>query len=263
MSNERRKSFKKVSDERVGETRINNFGSKMWIIEYVNSHNITVQFEDGYVAKGRCYLDFKNGKIKSPYDKSIFGNGFIGEGKYNCNDIQYQYWRDMIRRCYDKKFHEKEPIYKDVLICEEWHNFQNFAKWFDENYYEVENQTMQLDKDILCKGNKIYSPDTCIFVPNRINSLFIKHTTRRGDCPIGVSYKDDIDKYYVKVRYFNYETNKSVQKSLGFFDDKIRAFEKYKMFKENHIKDVAEIYKDVIPKDLYNAMYDYVVEIND
>ena len=46
----------------------------MWIIEYVNSHNITVQFEDGYVAKGRCYLDFKNGKIKSPYDKSIFGN---------------------------------------------------------------------------------------------------------------------------------------------------------------------------------------------
>ena len=62
----------------------------------------------------------------------------------------------------------------DCSVYEGWHNFQNFAKWYEDNYYEIEEEQMHLDKDILVKGNKVYSPDTCVFVPETINGLFVK-----------------------------------------------------------------------------------------
>lgn len=75
----------------------------------------------------------------------------------------------MLRRCYDKQFQERQPTYKGCIVCEEWYNFQNFAKWFDENYYEIEGEKIALDKDLLKLNNKIYSPSTCCFLPQRIN----------------------------------------------------------------------------------------------
>ena len=87
----------------------------------------------------------------------------------------------MLRRCYDEKLHKKYPTYIDCKVCEEWLNFQNFAKWYYNNYYEIENEKICLDKDILHKGNKIYSPDNCVFVPNNINVLFVKSDKSRGD----------------------------------------------------------------------------------
>lgn len=247
---------------RIGEINYNTHGSKMTIIEQIDRNNVKIKFENGYIIES-LYNNFKNGYIKNPYDKTVFGIGFLGHGKYKANinkeqTIQDKYWRRLITRCYDKKYHQKQPTYIDVTCCEEWHNFQNFAKWFDENFYKIEGQRMCLDKDILVKGNKIYSPNTCVFVPQCINNLFLKREKCRGDLPIGVQYNGS--KYRANVSY-NDERSHYV---LGGYNTPEEAFYKgYKPNKEQYIKDMADLYKDRIPKNLYNVLYTYEVEITD
>lgn len=53
-------------------------------------------------------------------------------------------------------------------MCKEWHMYENFYKWFKDNYIEG----FSLDKDIAIEGNKEYSPTACAFVPQSVNSLF-------------------------------------------------------------------------------------------
>ena len=125
------------------------------------------------------------------------------------------------------------------------------------NYYEIDNKVMNLDKDILIKGNKIYSPKTCIFVPHDINKLFTKSNKTRGEYPIGVSKS----KTYGKVRARCSVNGKT--KELGEYYSIEEAFQVYKKFKESYIKQIADEYKPYIPKELYEAMYRYEVEITD
>lgn len=196
------------------------------------------------------------------YRPTIYGIGYLGEGKYkpsNNGEIThcYRVWRAIIQRCYDEKFHKRQPTYKDCRVSEEWLNFQNFAKWYEENYYEIEGEKMQLDKDILIKGNKIYSPSTCIFVPSKINVLFTKANRIRGELPIGVYFDKEKNKYRSQC----YINNKKVR--LGRYKTIEEAFLVYKNFKENHIKEIAEYYRDYIPNELYQAMINYEVEITD
>ena len=251
---------------RIGETSINNFGNKMTIIEYYNNKNSTIQFDNGYISYNKKYIDFLRGKIKSPYDKSVYNIGYLGEGRFettadNKPTIQYLYWKYMLMRCYDGEMIKKEPTYIGCTVCDDWLNFQNFAEWFDQNYYEIENERMCLDKDILVKRNKIYSPQNCVFVPIRINNLFTKCDARRGDLPIGVRYDKARNKYASGCNTYLNKINKYI--NLGRFNNPIKAFEVYKEFKENHIKQVAEEYKLYIPKSLYDALYNYKVEITD
>ena len=201
--------------------------------------------------------------------KNVYGVGYIGVGKYKSTEKGkatrcYKTWSHMLERCYDKKYHKKESTYIDCIVCEEWHNFQNFAKWYEENYYEVENEKMNLDKDILFKGNKIYSPQTCIFVPNRINVLFTKSNKVRGEYPIGI-HKYSENRIRVLCSIYNKEKARKVKIHLGCFsiNEPFKAFTCYKNFKENYIKQVADEYKELIPLKLYKAMYEYQVEIND
>ena len=120
---------------------------------------------------------------------------------------------------------------------------------------------MALDKDVLVKGNKTYSPNTCVFVPQNINVLFTKCNKARGKYPIGVSFYKDRNKYQAHCKIFS--NGKSKQKNLGYYNNIDDAFYAYKQFKEDYIKQVADEYKDNIPNKLYEAMYNYKVEITD
>lgn len=255
--------------DRTGETRVNTFGSEMIIIEYRGALDIDVYFtEYDWTAKNTRYDVFKNGKISCPYERRIYGVGYIGEGKYKVNYENgkqtrvYRTWYDMLKRCYSEKYHEKHPTYIDCEASEDFHNFQNFGEWYEENYYEVKGERMHLDKDILIKGNKIYSPENCIFVPQTINLLFVKCDKSRGDSVIGTSlYKNS--KYQVHCSLINPETGKSKIKHLGLYETQEKAFQVYKYYKERNIKEVADYYFGRIPEKLYNALYNYEVEIDD
>ena len=249
-------------NNRVGEINYNTKGSRMKIIECINARNIVVIFDNGYKTKTE-YSQFKKGQIKNPYDKTIYNVGYIGEGYYKLITHKniYKHWSSMIRRCYADNKNKFNPTYKDCSVCEEWHNFQNFGKWFDDNYYTIENETMALDKDILVKGNKTYSPETCVFVPQRINSLFLKRNKSRGKYPIGTTYNKR-DKKYESCCHM-YKNNRYTRHAIGNFDTPTEAFTAYKTFKEKYIKQVADEYKNKIPQKLYEAMYRYEVEITD
>ena len=256
--------------DRTGEENHNTFGTLMRIVEYKNSQDITIEFQDEHKEKVNTeYKHFKKGNVKNPYDKTVCEIGYLGVGKYKLREKDgkhtqaYKTWLSMISRCYNPYCLNERLTYKDCYVCKEWHCFQNFAKWFYKNYYEIPNQRMHLDKDILIKGSKIYSPETCVFVPNNINVLFTKSDSTRGEYPIGVSYHKR--RCALNVYCSTIMKDKRRQKYLGQFplDKPFQAFHCYKTFKENYIKQVAEEYKNLIPKKLYNALYAYEVEIND
>ena len=149
---------------RLGEAKMMNCGEIAIIVNYTCYNDITVQFKNSGELVKTTYRYFKNGQVKSRFAQSVYSVGYLGYEKAvdeNGNKIKsYIEWCNMLRRCFDEKWKEKHPSYKDVTCCNEWLCFQNFAKWFDNNYYELEGARMDLDKDILYKGNKIYSPDT-------------------------------------------------------------------------------------------------------
>ena len=259
-------------DERLGEMRKNKDslgGYKMKIVEYNSANDIWIEFQDDYKTKVPTrYSVFVKGEIRNPYHKSVFNVGYLGQGKYEVSDKnkhtkEYKTWVDLIRRCYDPYFLNRYPTYINCYVCDEWLNFQNFAKWYEENYYEIEGETMCLDKDILYKNNKIYSPETCVFVPNNINVLFCKRDKARGDCPIGVYFDKERCKFVAKCSIYDREKGRSKGKFIGRYDTQEEAFFFYKQFKEKHIKQIAKEYRDLIPSKLYFAMCNYQVEIND
>ena len=99
-------------------------------------------------------------------------------------------WNDMNTCCYNRKLHRRSPRYIGCTICEEWREDKTrFYKWVEENYYSIGDEQMDLDKDILFKGNTVYGPDTCVFVPHCINTLVLNNTAKRGDYPVGVYKK--------------------------------------------------------------------------
>lgn len=263
-----RKDLEKNIKERLKEINISNEGYEIKIVEYNRRDDIIVEFQDKYMAKIHTdYRHFKNGNVKNPYHPKTYGIGYIGEGKYESlkyKDI-YDIWRRMLQRCYDPYYLNEHPTYRDCIVCEEWHNFQNFARWWEENYYNIGKGRMHLDKDILIKGNKIYSPETCLIVPHRINELFVKKDENRGEYPIGVCETYNNKNKILIVHCSIKENNKSKIKHLGVFplDKPFQAFTCYKIFKENYIKQVADEYKDLIPNKVYNALYNYKIEIND
>lgn len=165
----------------------------------------------------------------------------------------YKTWVQMIKRCYSPRVQSLQPTYKDCSVCEEWLLFSNFKRWFDKNFIKG----YCLDKDILFKGNLIYSPKTCCFVPNEINVLLTKSNAKRGDFPIGVR------KY--KRKFMAMCKLGGVVTYLGLYNTPEEAFETYKNAKETHIKEVAtKYYNDgKIAKNVYEALMNYKVEITD
>ena len=253
--------------DRTGEEALNSFSSKMVIVRYRNNVDIDVYFpEYNWVFEHAKYINFKKGNVKCPYEARVFGKGYLGEGKYKVRENgkitdEYFIWHGMLQRCYDPKYQEKYTTYKGCVVEEYLLNFQHMGEWIEDNYYEIPGEVMCLDKDILHKGNKIYSRETCIFVPERINLLFVKHDKARGDCPIGVR----------PMQSGNYQAlcNNGYGKQicLGTYSTKEEAFNVYKEYKEKLIKDVIDSYEGKIPELYYSrlktAMYNYRVEIDD
>lgn len=240
---------------RIGETyKTKNYGI-CTIVEYANSQNCTVKFEDGTIVKNLYYWNIVQGRVKNPYHKNIYGVGYTGEGKYyKKGGGVYKHWYSMFVRCYSDKYIGK-LIYANVTVCEEWHNFQNFAKWFEHNYSPKIMEKWELDKDILIRNNKVYSPEACCFIPKEINRLWTKRHNERGILPIGVTVR--------KGRYRARVSKENKRVCLGSFDTPEEAFQAYKIEKEKYIKEVADKWKGKIDDRVYEALYNYKIEITD
>lgn len=241
---------------KIGEKYTTNEGYKLEIIAYEGCHNISVLLDDSIRIDSVNYQAIKKGQVANPMHKAFSHVGFRGVGihKLSIKDVHTKCgktWARMLERCYNDKVQKKYPSYIGCSVTEEWYNFQVFAEWFYENYNEETMQGWHLDKDILFKGNKIYSPETCCFVHRDLNTLFTKSNKIRGKYPIGVSKR--WNKYRALLK----------NKILGIFNTPEEAFYAYKEAKECYIKEVADKYKGQITEKVYQAMYNYQVEITD
>ena len=150
MSKETKSNYKNAAAERLGETRTMNCGEIAFIVKYENSNDITVKFEKtGEVVK-TTYQCFKKGEIKSRFTPSVYGMGVIGNEKTkdgNGKSLKsYETWKSMLRRCYDKKYKQNNPTYKDVNCCEEWHNYSNFKKWYEAEKERLASRGKDTDR---------------------------------------------------------------------------------------------------------------------
>ena len=247
--------------DRTGETNISNEGCVEKIVEYNNYNDIIIQFEDEHKYwLHTSYKHFKNGECKNPFFPSVYGHGYLGvdkegnvpktrefkDGKSVCIQ-EYTKWLNMLQRCFDNKLKEKYPTYKDVTCCERWLCFANFLEDFailkNEYNWNVDEK-LQLDKDILHKGNKIYNLENCVLVPDYINFLFIKNDAKRGSYPVGVGYHKRDKKYQAQCRINRKLTH------LGYYNTVEEAFNAYKQAKENELKELQMIVyqKDILLK---------------
>jgi len=220
----------------------------MKIIKYVDSGNIDIEFLDEHHCKKKhqTYLNFKRGAIKNPYHKSVFGIGYVGEGNYKTKEngkftIFYQQWKNMLLRCYVKA--DRHRPYEDAKVCDEWLNFQTFAKWYDEHYYEV-NERLHIDKDIKVKDNNTYSPDACMLVPQSINEVFKRNTKKKTDTDLPETIKRAGTGYKVGFR----------GKSLGVYKTVEECFNKYNEVKKEYIKELVEKYNGIMPVDVRDTL---------
>lgn len=250
-------------DEVLGkEFETNNFG-RCFVIDYSGTNNVAVAFYQPFCIVKCSMLNLKRGRVSNPMKQTVYGKGYLGVGKYSPSSETrvYKLWKNMLERVYCSNVRYARMSYEGVEVCEEWCNFQNFAEWCETqkflNAKDVKGKSYQLDKDILVKGSKVYSPKTCCFVPPEINSLFIKQQNTRGEFPIGVWFDRRSGKYQACVSK-NGETV-----CLGLFETPKKAFEHYKKVKESHIKEVAEIWKDRIDGKVYKALLTWEIEEND
>lgn len=236
---------------KLGEIRNNNKGTLMKIVAYRNSEDIDVQFLDDfyYIKEHQAYVNFKNGTIKNPYDRTVLDVGYLGVPETRTNTKVYMSWKNMLDRCYYEKHKERNPSYYNTsTVCNDWHNFQTFADWYEDHEYQIGDERLHLDKDIKYPGNTVYSPQTCILVPQRINMMFVNKSNNRG-LPNGIT--KGTKGYYVK---YNHE-------KLGVYPTIEEAYYIQTQKKKEAIIQLANEYKNIIPKYIYDIVVSYEFDI--
>ena len=231
------------------------------VLKYNDSKNVEIQFlKTGYETVTR--LDcIKSGGIKDPYSPSVYGTGVLGT-KYQSTisgvkTKEYMLWQSMLKRCYSDVCKKKQPTYEGCEVSDKFKSYEYFYEWCHEQV-GFGNEGWQLDKDLLVKGNKVYSENTCVFIPTEINSVLIKCTATRGEYLIGVCWHNTNKAFRAMV-----SKNKGKPENLGYFNTEIEAFNAYKQAKENYIKELANKWVDRIDPRAYNALMKYQVEIDD
>ena len=143
--------------------------------------------------------------------------------------VLYQTWTDMLRRCYSGLAQEAHPTYKECSVCDEWLVFSSFRKWMILQDYKGK----QLDKDILLLGNKIYSPDACVFVSADVNTLLNDCAAARGKYKQGVTY-------HRRDKKFQSSFSAGGKRSfLGYYDTEDEAYAAYVAAKSAYIRKIA------------------------
>ena len=231
------------------------------ITSYLDSYNIGIKFIDTGYEMFAHLGNIKIGKVKDPYLPSVYGVGILGT-KYpstiNCvHTKEYVVWTHVLERCYSDSFKKKYPTYEGCKVSDNFRSYEYFYEWCN-NQIGFSNRGWHLDKDLLIKGNKVYSENTCIFIPSEINTVLIKSTASRGKHLIGVSWSKTNKAFVAKV-----SRNEGQQEHLGFFNTELEAFKVYKTAKESFVKEQAEKWKSQIDIRAYEALMNYKVEIDD
>ena len=233
---------------RVFET--NRCGS-LTVVDYIDSSRVVVMFNDKHQHKTTVQANkLKSGSVKNPYHPRVYGVGFVGVGRFKTrvdgkNTLEYTVWTAMMSRCYNPVYHKKHPTYLECSVHPDWHNFQVFAEWYIN--HESYGLGYHLDKDLLVRGNKIYSENTCCLLPSQLNMSIQESQSRQEDLPTGVT-KPERGGYRATLHIDGKNVN------LGYFETVEEARLMYKSRKEGNVRRLADLWKDRITKDTYDSL---------
>ena len=237
--------------------KTNKYGDVV-VLEYNNVSDVIIKFLNTGNIRKTATSELKKGEIRDneafPVHKVCIMdipkelNMVVGKAR------EYIVWNSMRQRCYNENTGKSYENYKNVEVSDYFKYYSNFKEWCS-NQIGFNIEGFELDKDILVKGNKVYSPETCCFVPSEVNLLFSKTGKLRGSLPIGVSANG----------HGGYRASlwcHGKHKTLGQFKTCEEAFQAYKVAKESYIKEVANKWKGKLTKETYSAMLNYVVSEN-
>ena len=242
-------------NEMLGKEYLTNSSGKCFVIGYKNNRSVVVAFyEPFYITT--CELgDLKKGKVKNHLKPSLYGVGYVGVGDYSSNNKRaFGLWVSMLKRGYSEDFKSLCPTYKDVTVCDEWLNFQNFAAWcYSQNFFEAKDDkggSYHLDKDGVVRGSKIYSPETCSFVPREINNLWVDYVKNSGKSSTGVfqTQTGSGSRFTARIMI------QCKSKVLGVFNTQEEARDVHIVAKSEYVKSVAEKWKHGVDSKVYEAL---------
>ena len=258
LAQHNRERLAKAKEQYLGKTfSSNNFGDFI-VVDYVNNKNITVEFiTTGYQTKTTT-KEINQGKIADRLKPSVFGVGIIGNNcptSINNKTLKvYKLWNSMIERCYSDNPKKAFTTYKNCTISDSFLHYEYFYDWCNKQIgFNCAN--FDLDKDLLIKGNKVYSESACVFLPKEINLALSTKKSQRGESLIGVRKTKTGYQSRCNIRGKNY--------SLGTYKTEIEAFKAYKQAKESYLKELANKWKGKIDDMAYNALMNYQVDITD
>lgn len=245
----------------LGETRGSPEKYGLYKVEsYLGQDKYLVVFENGYNVEV-VSQQIKYDSVYNPYHPKIYGVGFKGCGEYISSEKGhkestrlYNAWRNLLNRCYNQKYKEYH-LYggKGVHVCEHWHNFQNFAKWYGSNIPE----RWHMDKDILVEGNLTYSEDTCIGVPAELNSFVTSNISRRGS-------NNYTGVYYVREgrwKVASYGTE-GKQVIIGYTTTELEGVRLYRKEKVRLAAGLAEKYKGLVDQRVYDYFNNFTNHVD-
>ena len=259
------KYLNEVSKDCVGKVYKSLNSGDFTLLKYNGSKDVEIQFLKTGYSKVAEMKEVRSGEIKDPYLASVYGVGVLGT-KYQAkiNDVktkEYDLWCGMLQRCYSDASKKKRPTYEGCEVSDNFKSYEYFYEWCNKQVgfnNDGNGNPFHLDKDLLIKGNKVYSEDTCVFLPQEINSLLVKNTAARGEHLIGVHWSNTNKVFISRV-------SKSTGKReyLGSFKTELEAYNAYKKAKEAFVKEQAEKWKSKIDERAYEALMNYTVEITD
>lgn len=229
------------------------------IVEYSNNRKVLIKFVDSGYETFVQLSSITSGYVKDHTRPTECGVGIVDVEGASVGRVpipEYKLWCNMLKRCYNPKTQEKCPTYKSCQVSENFKTFSKFKAWCEQQT-GYGKKGWHLDKDILVKGNKVYSEDTCCFVPAEINTLITTAKVSRGSLPIGMYYEKDTGKIKVRISI------EGKQKHVGRFECKQKAFQAYARAKKAQIKAVANKWKDQIDPRVYQALLNWKIEITD
>ena len=235
------------------------------IVKYNDNRNVEIQFSQTGFETTVQLTNIRNGGVKDPYVPSVYGIGVSGN-KYPSmiNGVQtkeYTLWQSMLERCYSDTCKKKYPNYIDCEVSDNFKSYEYFYEWCHKQTgfnNEGNESPFHLDKDLLIKGNKVYSESTCVFIPAEVNTLLTKRTASRGEHLIGVCWSETNKAFKAQV-----SKSKGKSEHLGYFKTELEAFNAYKVAKESFVKEQANKWKLQIDERAYKALMNYTVEITD
>lgn len=246
-----------ISKIKVGDTFKNNEGCFCSVTYYRNSSDVGIIFHDNFGWNTSVTAsNLVRGGFKNFYHPSVCGVGYMGVGEYKMYKKgvvtrEYRVWLGVIQRCYSERQKSKKfNTYSDCSVCEEWHNFQNFAEWYTS--HEFYNLGYELDKDIKVKGNRVYSKENCCLVPAYINLLIHTKQEKASDLPTGVFKKSD-GLYHASI------TKHGKNYFIGKFKIIEDASNAYVKEKESHVKYEAKKWRSCISEDVFEGLLNWTV----